>query len=155
MGSMSEWILIGELVKCSGFVVSVLCFYEVVGLLESQCSGLGWCYYLCYVLWCVVFICVVQVVGLLLDDICVVLVFLLDGCMFNVVDWQCLFCGWCLLLDECIVVFMVLCDWFSFCIGCGCLLLIKCVLYNLVDQVVVKGMGLCYLMGDKFLVVED
>lgn len=140
------WLLIiGQLVMCVGVVMSVLCFYEVEGLFLGSCSVGGYCQYLCYVLWCVVFICVVQVVGLILLQIRVVLVMLFDGCMLIKVDWVWLLVSWVLLLDVCIVVLQQLCVWLIGCIGCGCLLLKVCVFYNFQDQVVVQGLGLRFL----------
>lgn len=156
MGSASsEWIPIGELAKRSGLAASALRFYEEAGLLESQRSGSGRRHYPRHVLRRVAFIRAAQAVGLTLEDIRAALASLPDGRTPNAADWQRLSRGWRPLLDERIAALTGLRDRLSSCIGCGCLSLTKCALYNPADQAAAKGAGPRYLLGDKPSVTED
>ena len=64
-------------------------------------------------------------------------------------DWQRLSRSWQPLLDERIAALSRLRDQLSSCIGCGCLSLTKCKLYNPADRSAERGAGARYLLGDK------
>ncbi len=87
--------------------------------------------------------------GLTLDEIRAALATLPDGRTPTQADWQRLSRGWQPLLDARIAALTRLRDQLSSCIGCGCLSLSKCALYNPGDQAAVKGAGARYLLGDK------
>ena len=150
MGSArNEWIPIGELARRSGLAASALRFYEEAGLLQSQRSEAGRRHYPRHILRRVAFIRAAQAVGLSLDEIRAALASLPDGRTPNAADWQRLSRGWRPLLDERIAALSRLRDQLSSCIGCGCLSLTKCALYNPADQAALKGTGPRYLLGDK------
>ena len=64
-------------------------------------------------------------------------------------DWQRLSRSWQPLLDARIAALTQLRDQLSACIGCGCLSMQKCKLYNPGDSAAGLGAGARYLMGDR------
>ncbi|MFZ3003073.1 MAG: MerR family DNA-binding protein [Undibacterium umbellatum] len=64
-------------------------------------------------------------------------------------DWEKLSKSWQPLIEERIRSLTALRDQLSSCIGCGCLSLKSCALYNPQDIANTKGTGPRYLMGDK------
>lgn len=64
-------------------------------------------------------------------------------------DWRRLSTGFRNRLDQRIEALQNLRDNLDGCIGCGCLSLPKCKLYNPDDRVRSKGRGPRYLMGDR------
>ncbi len=142
-------ILIGEMARRSGVAASALRFYEDAGLLQSGRSEAGRRQYPRSALRRVAFIRAAQAVGLSLDDIRAALATLPDGRTPTQADWQHLSRGWQPLLDERIAALTRLRDQLSSCIGCGCLSLKKCALYNAGDKAALKGAGARYLLGDK------
>lgn len=144
-----NWIPIGELARRSGLAASALRFYEDAGLLVSGRSESGRRQFPRSILRRVAFIRAAQAVGLTLDEIRAALATLPDGRTPTQADWQRLSRGWQPLLDARIAALTRLRDQLSSCIGCGCLSLSKCALYNPGDQAAVKGAGARYLLGDK------
>jgi MerR family redox-sensitive transcriptional activator SoxR len=63
-------------------------------------------------------------------------------------DWTRLSRGWRPLLDARIAELTRLRDQLDTCIGCGCLSLKRCALYNPADGAAALGPGPRYLMGD-------
>lgn len=72
-----------------------------------------------------------------------------DGRTPTLGDWTRLSTSWKPLLDQRIEELTRLRDQLSSCIGCGCLSLEKCALYNPSDVAAHRGAGARYLMGDK------
>lgn len=144
----NNWIAIGELAKRSGVAASALRFYEDAGLLASGRSAAGRRQYPRSVLRRVAFIRAAQAVGLTLEEIRAALATLPDGRTPTPADWARLSRSWQPLLDARIEALTRLRDHLTSCIGCGCLSLSKCKLYNPGDQAVLKGPGARYLLGD-------
>ena len=142
-------IPIGELARRSGLAASALRFYEDAGLLASSRSESGRRQYPRSGLRRVAFIRAAQAVGLTLDEIRAALAALPDGRTPTQADWQRLSRGWQPLLDARIAALTRLRDQLSSCIGCGCLSLSKCALYNPADKAAAKGAGARFLLGDK------
>lgn len=143
------WILIGELARRSGVAASALRFYEVQGLLTSQRNAAGRRQYARGDLRRVAFIRAAQAVGLSLDQIRAALSSLPDGRTPNQKDWIRLSSAWRPLLDQRIADLTRLRDQLSSCIGCGCLSLSTCALYNPGDVAAKRGTGARYLLGDR------
>lgn len=78
----------------------------------------------------VAFIRAAQAVGLSLDQVRLALSSLPDGRTPNQKDWVRLSSAWQPVLDQRIANLTRLRDQLSSCIGCGCLSLAKCALYN-------------------------
>ncbi len=146
--SATERVPIGELVRRSGIAASTLRFYEDAGLLQSLRSDSGRRHYARSDLRRLAFIRAAQTVGLSLDDIRAALAQLPQGRTPTVADWERLSRSWRPLLDQRISALTQLRDTLSSCIGCGCLSLSKCRLYNPGDRAAQRGAGARYLLGD-------
>jgi len=97
----------------------------------------------------VAFIRVAQSLGLGLGDIRAALASLPDGRTPTKADWQQLGRRWQPLIDARIAALQRLRDQLDSCIGCGCLSLKACALYNPQDQAVAHGTGARYLLGNR------
>lgn len=145
----ASMISIGDLARRAGVAASALRYYEAEGLLASARSAGGRRYYPKAELRRVAFIRAAQAVGLSLDDIKAALAALPDKRTPTKADWERLSKSWRPLLDERIAALTRLRDTLSTCIGCGCLSLKVCALYNPGDAAKAKGAGARYLLGDS------
>ena len=143
------WLTIGELARRSGVAPSALRFYEDQGLIGSARSAGRQRRYARHVLRRVAFIRVAQSVGLNLADIRRVLAQLPDGRTPTRADWARLARSWQPLIDERIAALERLRSRLTSCIGCGCLSLKVCRLYNPDDAAGDRGAGARYLAGDE------
>jgi MerR family redox-sensitive transcriptional activator SoxR len=139
---------IGVLAKRSGVAASALRFYETQGLIKSTRSPAGRRVFARDVLRRVAFIRVAQSVGLTLEDIRTALDGLPNQRTPTRSDWVRLSAAWRPVLDHRIDCMMRLRDRLSSCIGCGCLSLKSCALYNPNDGAQLRGTGPRYLLGD-------
>lgn len=139
---------IGALAKRSGVAASALRFYETRGLIKSTRSPAGQRVFTRDVLRRVAFIRVAQSVGLRLEDIRAALNGLPHQRTPTRADWVRLSAAWRPLLDDRIDCLISLRDRLSSCIGCGCLSLKTCALYNPDDGAQRRGAGPRYLLGD-------
>lgn len=145
----NAWVSIGELAKRAGVAASALRFYEGEGLLESARTAGQQRQFKRDALRRVAFIRVAQTVGLSLQDIRDALATLPSNRTPTKADWEKLSRAWQPLLDERIRTLVALRDQLTSCIGCGCLSLKVCALYNPNDAAKVRGNGPRYLLGDK------
>ena len=145
----NSWVTIGELAKRSGVAASALRFYDDEGLLESARTTGQQRKFKRDALRRVAFIRVAQTVGLSLQDIRAALATLPLNRTPTKLDWTRLSRAWQPLLDERIRTLVALRDQLTSCIGCGCLSLKTCALYNPNDAAKIRGNGPRYLMGDK------
>ena len=132
---------IGELSRRSGAPASTLRFYEDEGLLHPRRTTGGQRRYRRDALRRVAFIRAAQVVGLTLPQIKAALATLPDGRTPTKADWARLSAGWAPLLDARIAALQELRAKLTGCIGCGCLSLKACALYNPEDKVSDQGAG--------------
>lgn len=142
-------ISIGELARRSGLAASALRFYEEQGLLVSQRSDSGRRQFARSALRRVAFVRAAQAVGLSLEQIRAALAGLPNGRTPTQDDWQQLSRSWQPLLDERIAELTRLRNKLTSCIGCGCLSLANCALYNPGDVAGRLGTGARYLLGDQ------
>jgi MerR family redox-sensitive transcriptional activator SoxR len=147
--SSPDLLPIGEFARRAGLAPSALRFYEQLGLLASARSDGGRRRYPRAELRRVAFIRAAQAVGLSLPDIAAALATLPGGRTPTATDWQKLSRQWQPLLDARIAALTRLRDQLSSCIGCGCLSLKRCALYNPGDTAARRGPGARYLLGDK------
>jgi MerR family redox-sensitive transcriptional activator SoxR len=150
-----DWISIGELADRTGVATSALRFYEDQGLIEAERTPGGQRRYHREVLRRVAFIGAAQTVGLRLEEIGAALAGLPQGRTPNKADWERLSRGWRPLLDERIAALERLRDELTSCIGCGCLSLRACALFNPQDRAAKQGAGPRYLLGDRPVVAEQ
>lgn len=146
---MSDPISISALALRAGVKASALRFYEDEGLIQSQRSAGGQRQYAKEVLRRVAFIRAAQSVGLSLGEIKTALAGLPDQRTPTQADWTRLSRSWQPLLQARIDALTQLRDQLDACIGCGCLSLRKCKLYNPQDGAQKLGAGPRYLMGNK------
>ena len=139
---------IGELSRRSGLAASALRFYEDSGLLVAERTPGGRREYPRSALRRVAFIRAAQQVGLTLDQIRAALDQLPQGRTPTKADWSRLSRSWRPMLDERIATLVTLRDKLDSCIGCGCLSLRTCRLYNPDDVAAESGDGPRYLLGD-------
>jgi len=148
----SDTFSIGELAARAGVAASALRFYESRGLLGSARSGGGHRLYLRSTLRRVAFIRAAQAVGLSLQEIDAALATLPSpdkGRAPSAADWQRLSRQWQQMLDARIVALTQLRDQLDSCIGCGCLSLTRCKLYNPQDAAAALGAGPRWWLGDR------
>jgi len=145
----AELLAIGEVAERTGVAPSALRFYEEAGLIASERSDGGQRRYPRDVLRRVSFIRIAQKVGLSLDQIAESLTSLPRGRTPTQADWARLSRSWRPQLDEHIAVLQRLRDDLDSCIGCGCLSLKRCAIYNGDDRAALLGPGPRYLLGDS------
>jgi MerR family redox-sensitive transcriptional activator SoxR len=144
-----ETLSIGEVATRSGISPSALRFYESQGLVTATRSDGGQRRYERDVLRRLAFVRVAQRVGLTLDEVRSALGSLPNERTPTAKDWARLSRAWRPRLDEQIAVLVSLRDQLSSCIGCGCLSLRACALYNPDDRAAALGTGPRYLLGDS------
>src|SRR6476469_5748422 len=149
--SEPELLAIGEVAERTGVSVSALRFYEAEGMVAPIRSAGGQRRFPRDALRRVAFIRVAQRVGLTLDEIRAALATLPEQRTPTAADWARLSRAWKRQLDERIQLLEGLRDELSSCIGCGCLSLQACKLYNPDDRARALGQGPRYLLGDTAL----
>jgi MerR family redox-sensitive transcriptional activator SoxR len=143
-----EGLTIGELSARTGVAPSALRFYEAEGLIHAARTTGGQRRYTRDTLRRVSFMRIAQQVGLSLDDIRTALASLPDNRTPTRSDWERLSASWRPQLDARIAMLERLRDSLAGCIGCGCLSLTICPLYNPGDELAAKGPGAHMLLGD-------
>ena len=141
---------IGEVAERAGVATSALRFYERQGLISSQRTSGGQRRYRREVLRRVAFVRAAERVGLSLAEVRAALGQLPAGRTPNKEDWARLSLRWREELERRIVLLEGLRDQLSSCIGCGCLSLRACALYNPGDRAAGLGSGPRYLLGNSF-----
>ncbi len=139
---------IGEVAERTGVAISALRFYEGEGLIFSTRTAGGQRRYAREELRRIAFIRIAQQVGLTLEEIRQALASLPGSRTPTVADWARVSRTWRAILDERIRLLELVRDDLTSCIGCGCLSLQTCRLYNPDDRARVLGSGPRYLLGD-------
>lgn len=146
----SETLLsIGEAAARTGTSVSALRFYEAEGLLPSLRSPSGHRLFHRATLRRISFILITQGLGYSLKEIAQVLASLPDKRTPSKADWDKLSAKFSVDIDAKIDQLQSLKASLSSCIGCGCLSLKKCALYNPEDRAKELGAGPRFLLGDR------
>jgi MerR family transcriptional regulator, redox-sensitive transcriptional activator SoxR len=141
-------LTIGDLSRRTGVAPSALRFYEAEGLIHSTRTSGGQRRYSRDTIRRISFMRIAQQVGLSLDDIRQALASLPDNRTPTRQDWQRLSSSWRPLLDARMALLQRLRDNLSGCIGCGCLSLDVCPLYNPDDVLAEDGPGARILLDD-------
>jgi MerR family redox-sensitive transcriptional activator SoxR len=136
-----ETLTIGELSARSGVAASALRYYEKLGLIRAARTGGNQRRYERAALRRVAFIRIAQQVGVSLEEIGAALDGLPAGRTPNKSDWARLSARWRSRIDEGIALLEGLRDKLDGCIGCGCLSLKRCRLYNPEDRLAATGSG--------------
>jgi MerR family redox-sensitive transcriptional activator SoxR len=140
---------VGEIAHRAGVATSALRFYEDAGLIVAERNSSGHRRYHSDVLRRVAFIRTAQKVGLSLEEIRTALDTLPAKRTPTANDWARLAASWQPRLDEQIALLTRLRDDLSGCIGCGCLSLTVCRMWNPDDAAASLGAGARYLLDDE------
>ncbi|SDZ10441.1 MerR family transcriptional regulator, redox-sensitive transcriptional activator SoxR [Amycolatopsis xylanica] len=141
MTKLADHLTIGQVSDRSGVPHTALRFYEDKGLIGSERTAGNQRRYARSVLRRIAFIRAAQRVGLTLEDISAALSTLPTDHAPTKADWARLSKGWQDELDARIDALQRLRDRLTGCIGCGCLSLRSCGLYNSDDQMSRFGSG--------------
>ena len=136
-----QLIPIGTLSRRTGVAVSAIRFYESKGLLTSLRTGGNQRRFLRSDIRRVSFILVAQKLGLGLAEIEAELAQLPQGRTPTINDWQRISRSMRVAIDEKIKLLTRTRNQLDQCIGCGCLSLQKCQLYNKDDRMAARGPG--------------
>jgi MerR family redox-sensitive transcriptional activator SoxR len=134
-------LTIGEVAHRSGFAASAVRFYEKQGLIDAARTSGGQRRFERQVLRRLAFVRAARHVGLSLDEVRAALESLPGSRTPTVADWGRVSRAWRSRLDEEIAALQALRDGLDSCIGCGCLSLRTCRLYNPEDALAASGPG--------------
>jgi MerR family transcriptional regulator, redox-sensitive transcriptional activator SoxR len=146
---LPEQITIGELARRTGVATSALRFYEAQGLIQSERTDGNQRRYHRSVVRRVSVIRAGQACGLSLEEISAALATLPADRVPMKRDWERMSAAWQRQLDARISALEALRNDLSSCIGCGCLSMTKCNLFNRRDAAARLGTGPRYLLGDR------
>ncbi len=149
-----EWLTIGEVAERSGVATSALRFYETKGLIESERTSGNQRRYPRASLRRVALIRAAREIGLSLGEVTTALERLPHDRTPTKTDWERLSKSWRTRLDQQIAELQALRDDLSNCIGCGCLSLKSCAIFNPSDVIAERGSGPRYLLGDEKIKVS-
>lgn len=144
-----DWLTIGEVASRSGVATSALRFYETKGLIASERTDGNQRRYPRATLRRVAMIRAGQEVGLSLAELAEALETLPHDKTPTKADWERLSRSWRTRLDAQIAELVGLRDELTDCIGCGCLSLKSCAIFNPGDAASGLGTGPRYLLGDS------
>lgn len=145
----TDLLPIGELARRTGVAVSAIRYYEERGLIASLRTAGNQRRYLRADIRRLSFILIAQRLGLSLDAIAVELGRLPAGRTPSRADWTTTAQKVRAELDRQIALLEQTRDNLDGCIGCGCLSLDRCALYNAGDSAAAHGPGPRYTMGDR------
>lgn len=140
---------IGETARRCGVATSTLRFYESEHLIQSSRGPGNQRRYHRSMLRRISLIKVAQTLGLSLKEISAALDTLPDKRTPTKRDWERLSRHWRDQLDQRIASLQSMREQLSGCIGCGCLSLKNCALYNPADIAAKQGAGPRFLLGDE------
>lgn len=147
--ALPSQLSIGKLAERTGLSISAIRFYETRGLISPQRNSGGQRRFLRSDIRKLSFVLIAQQFGFTIKQIQEQLQVLPDGRAPNKRDWAKISVGFRSELDTKIESLTLLREKLDGCIGCGCLSLDKCKLYNPEDHAQIFGTGPRYLMGDK------
>lgn len=137
----TDLLTIGEVVARSGFPHSALRFYEREGLVTATRTSGGQRRYERSILRRLAFVRAARTLGVPLEEVRDALDRLPGGRTPTAADWARVSKAWRARLDEQIDALVALRDGLDSCIGCGCLSLARCGLYNPDDRIGEHGPG--------------
>jgi len=146
--SSRDRLTIGELATRSGNAPSALRYYEELGLIRSERTAGGRRRYRRLTLRRLAFIRVAQRIGLSLDEVRDALAHLPADHAPTSTEWNTVARAWQDRIDAQIAELQLLRSKLTGCVGCGCLSLTRCALYNHDDTAAHRGPGPRYLLGD-------
>jgi MerR family redox-sensitive transcriptional activator SoxR len=148
MSPSTDRLTIGELAARSGLAASALRYYEELGLISSARTAGGQRRYHRAMLRRLAFVRAAQRVGLSLDEAGRALAHLPDDRAPTATQWAPVARTWQQRIDAQIAELQLLRRKLGGCVGCGCLSLKTCSLYNPDDTAAAHGPGARWLLGD-------
>ena len=142
-------ISIGYLARRTGLAVSAIRYYEERGLVKPERNAGGQRRFRRSDIRRLSFVAITQKFGFPLARIADLLAGLPDGRTPTVRDWARMSALFRNDLNARIAALETMRDKLDGCIGCGCLSLTKCALYNPADTANIHGPGARYLLGDE------
>jgi MerR family transcriptional regulator, redox-sensitive transcriptional activator SoxR len=142
-------LTIGDLARRTGLSVSAIRFYEAKGLVSPIRTGGNQRRFLRSDIRRLSFALVAQRLGLTLGEVQAELATLPDGRAPTQADWTAISVRVRERLDARIAMLERTRDLLDGCIGCGCLSMERCALYNPGDRAARAGAGPRYLLGDR------
>lgn len=146
---INDGLTIGALAARTGLAASAIRYYEAQGLIKPWRNAGGQRRFERADLRRLSFVMIAQQFGFTLPQIRAELDRLPGGRTPTKADWAKISKGFREALEEKIETLTLLRDRLDSCIGCGCLSLPSCALYNPVDKAARSGPGPRYLMGDR------
>jgi MerR family transcriptional regulator, redox-sensitive transcriptional activator SoxR len=145
----NDVISIGDLAARTGVSVSAIRFYEGKNMITPFRSRGGQRRFLRSDIRRISFIRIAQGLGLTVEEIGDHLRALPQGRTPTIEDWASISAALQERLNDQIARLTRTRDILDGCIGCGCLSLKKCALYNPEDRAAAKGAGARYVLGDR------
>ncbi len=145
----SDLLTIGQVAERTGLAVSAVRFYADTGLVNVERNASGHRRFRRATIRRISFILICQRLGYSLGDIRHQLDSLPHGRTPNEADWVQLSQTFAAEIDSRIASLAQLRDQLDGCIGCGCLSLARCAIYNRADGAAGLGAGPRYLLGDS------
>ncbi|MEM8705085.1 MAG: redox-sensitive transcriptional activator SoxR [Actinomycetota bacterium] len=146
--STPDLLTVGQVAERCGVATSAVRYYDDIGLIRSTRTGGNQRRFARDTIRRIAFISAAQAVGRSLDEIGDALDSLPDQRTPTHADWNRVASTWRPRLDEQIERLVALRDQLDACIGCGCLSLERCAMYNPTDVAARLGSGARYLLGD-------
>lgn len=147
--SSAKTLTIAELSARSGAAPSALRYYEDIGLIQAERTSGNQRRYPRYMLRRIAFIRAGRQLGLSLREIKAALDTLPENKAPSRQEWRRAARAWQSRIDDRIAQLQRLSDTLGGCIGCGCLSLRTCALYNPDDTAATLGAGARWLLGDE------
>lgn len=145
-----DLLTIGALAKRTGLSVSAIRFYETRGLVAPIRNAGGQRRFPRSDIRRLSFVAIAQQLGFTIEEIARLLAALPQGRTPTLKDWTGISRRFRSVLDARIGALTLMRDRLDGCIGCGCLSLRKCRLYNPQDRAQRLGAGPRYLLGDSW-----
>ena len=148
MKKLKKGILIGRVAARTGVSVSAIRFYEEAGLVKAGRNQGGQRVFESSDIRRISFIIIAQKLGFSLKDIKAQLDLLPNGRTPTLKDWERISQSFQVDIQNRIAALSKLQEKLTGCMGCGCLSLDHCALYNNDDVAAKAGSGPRYLLGD-------
>ncbi len=149
MGTIRKGFLIGKVAERTGISVSAIRHYEMEGLVQSSRNSSGRRVFEAADIRRISFVIIAQKLGFSLKQIRTELDRLPNSRTPTKRDWERISRSFGKQIDNRIEGLQLLKGKLTGCMGCGCLSLKKCALYNTGDAAQKWGSGPRYLMGNK------
>ncbi|MCL4147774.1 UNVERIFIED_CONTAM: hypothetical protein GTU68_037582 [Idotea baltica] len=146
--ALKKGLRIGRISQRTGLSISAIRFYEEQGLVQSERNATGQRVFQQSDIRKLSFVMIAQNLGFSLREIAQALARLPDNRAPTLKDWEKLAGQFETVLEQRINALQTLRDKLTGCIGCGCLSLDRCALYNAQDRAAALGTGPRYLLGD-------